>query len=345
MIVNTVHQAQSIAQQLRAQFPRNPVILIHSRLLMADRTRRETKLLSLLGKASTPQQRYGLIVVGTQILEQSLDIDFDFMATQLCPMDLLFQRLGRLHRHNRPRPRGVEVPECVILDKEAPDDGTRYVYGNWLLHRTAALLPEHVTLPDDISPLVQETYRDGDQCLTPSDELWPLWEEHATKLSIKRQKANQYCIPLVQHLSQTMHGLLDSGVGDQEWAAQATVRDGAPSLDVLVLMLHDTQDITFLPWQNGGASLPRDHAPSQQECRQILSQRLQLPHVLCTGNLDRTIAFLEHLRQQTVPEWQHASMLDGELFLFLNSQGTASLLGFHLSYTEEFGLRWTREEH
>lgn len=344
VLVNTVGQAQALAQQLRTSFPNNRVILIHSRLLMADRTRREAELLTLLGKTSTPSQRQGLIVVGTQILEQSLDIDFDFMVTQLCPMDLLLQRLGRLHRHNRVRPEGLETPECVILDRDAPDDGTRYIYGDWLLRRTAQLLPQQISLPQDISPLVQETYRAGGEFLSPTDQLWSLWAEHQAASAKQWQKASQYCIPPVAYLEETMHGLLDSGVGDQEWAAQATVRDGEPSLDVLVLMLQGDEAVSFVPWQHDGAALPCHRAPSLQECRQILTQRLQLPRVLCGRNLDHTIVQLEQLRQAVVPQWQHAPLLDGELFLFLNTQGTAVLSGYQLNYTEELGLSWKREE-
>jgi CRISPR-associated endonuclease/helicase Cas3 len=62
----------------------------------------------------------GVIVIGTQTLEQSLDIDADILVTDLCPIDALLQRIGRLHRHKLVRPLGFETPRCVVL---APEKG------------------------------------------------------------------------------------------------------------------------------------------------------------------------------------------------------------------------------
>src|SRR5699024_753220 len=103
----------------------------------------ERFLLDHLGKSSTPAQRDRLIVVGTQVLEQSLDIDFDFLATELCPMDLLLQRIGREHRHpGRFRPAPLETARCVVLvPEDGFDEGSKAVYGEWLLWRTQELLP------------------------------------------------------------------------------------------------------------------------------------------------------------------------------------------------------------
>ncbi|WP_297202034.1 CRISPR-associated helicase Cas3' [uncultured Flavonifractor sp.] len=344
VVVNTVRQAQQLAQELHDMFPEHPVILIHSRLLMADRSERESELLRVLGKHSTPEQRNGVIVVGTQILEQSLDIDFDVLITQICPMDLLLQRLGRLHRHGRQRPEGLDKAVCVVLERDTPDDGTIAVYGKWLLYRTNQLLPEQITLPQDISPLVQQAYQNGDEVLSKEDPAFLFWQEHQQNIKEKENRAQSFRLPGFDELDETMHGLLDSSLGNGDWAAQATVRDGTPGLDVLVMELRESGEVAFLPWQYGGVAVPRDHIPSQQECRQILRQRIQLPRVLCGRTLDRTIAALEALRQSVVPEWNYAPLLQGELFLFLDEQGKTELCGYQLTYTKALGLQCSRKE-
>lgn len=138
---------------------------------MPDRAEKEQRLMERIGKRSTPAQRDRLIVVGTQVLEQSLDIDFDYMITELCPMDLLLQRIGRLHRHpGRARPQPVQEARCAVLDTgtEEFDEGSAAIYGEWLLGRTRKLLPQEVQLPADIARLVQDTYGWEPDCL-PAD--------------------------------------------------------------------------------------------------------------------------------------------------------------------------------
>ena len=83
---------------------------------MPDRAARENQLMARIGKESTPKERNDLIVVGTQVMEQSLDIDLDVLVTELCPMDLLLQRIGRLHRHRRSRPAPLQQACCAVLD-------------------------------------------------------------------------------------------------------------------------------------------------------------------------------------------------------------------------------------
>ena len=83
--------------------------LLHSRFTPSDRERNERRWTELYGKRSEERSLCGRILVGTQVLEQSLDIDADFLVTRLCPSDMLFQRMGRLWRHEQtPRPRGAK---------------------------------------------------------------------------------------------------------------------------------------------------------------------------------------------------------------------------------------------
>ena len=153
------------------------------------------------------------------------------------------------------------------LYQNAPDDCTTTVYGNWLLYRTAQLLPEQIVLPDDISPLVQQAYLDGTAVLPEGDPALILWQEYRRNIMEKEGRAQSFRIPGVDSLNETIHGLLNSALGDSEWVSQTSVRDGTPGLDVLVMEQRDSGEVAFLPWQYGGAVVPRDHIPSQQECR------------------------------------------------------------------------------
>jgi CRISPR-associated endonuclease/helicase Cas3 len=92
--------------------------LHHARFAAEDRIALDAAVEATLGKKSPDR---GVIVIGTQTLEQSLDIDADLLITDLCPMDVLLQRIGRLHRHERAsRPAGFEAPTVLVM---APEGG------------------------------------------------------------------------------------------------------------------------------------------------------------------------------------------------------------------------------
>ena len=88
--------------------------LHHGRFAVEDRARLDRAVEESLGP-STERESRGCIVIGTQTLEQSLDIDADLLITDLCPMDVLLQRIGRLHRHDLPRPPGFETARAQVL--------------------------------------------------------------------------------------------------------------------------------------------------------------------------------------------------------------------------------------
>jgi CRISPR-associated endonuclease/helicase Cas3 len=91
--------------------------LHHSRFSPDDRRMLDRAAEELLTKDRN-RPSGGKIIVGTQTLEQSLDIDADILITDLCPVDVLLQRVGRLHRHDLPRPRGFEAPRCIVMIPE-----------------------------------------------------------------------------------------------------------------------------------------------------------------------------------------------------------------------------------
>ncbi|CAN5241050.1 CRISPR-associated helicase/endonuclease Cas3 [soil metagenome] len=92
--------------------------LHHSRFAPEDRKLLDDEVEKTLFPKLEERSSDGVIVIGTQTLEQSLDIDADILITDLCPVDVLLQRIGRLHRHDLPRPAAFEAPVCVILAPE-----------------------------------------------------------------------------------------------------------------------------------------------------------------------------------------------------------------------------------
>ncbi len=100
-IRNTVTDAREAYSQLKALHPEWSIDLFHARFALADRLTIEQRVLNRFGKGSDHEQRNGHILIATQVVEQSLDLDFDHLITDLAPIDLIIQRAGRLHRHRR----------------------------------------------------------------------------------------------------------------------------------------------------------------------------------------------------------------------------------------------------
>jgi CRISPR-associated endonuclease/helicase Cas3 len=100
-IRNTVDDAIEAYDTLVSELRKDSVILFHARYAMGDRLKIENEVLNAFGKESDVQKRKGKVLIATQVVEQSLDIDFDYMVTDLAPIDLIFQRAGRLQRHCR----------------------------------------------------------------------------------------------------------------------------------------------------------------------------------------------------------------------------------------------------
>lgn len=139
------------------------VFLLHARFPAEERALRESLALALFGKYGPRPER--TILVATQVAEQSLDLDFDLLYSDLAPIDLLFQRVGRLHRHDRPRPEPHREPVLLVggLAEEPEFDQDLHwdkVYEEFLLLSTWVSLHgrEEICIPHDLEGLLEEVY-------------------------------------------------------------------------------------------------------------------------------------------------------------------------------------------
>ena len=327
IIMNTVSRAQSTTKLIKNEITDN-VLLYHAQYIMPDRAAKEEILLERIGSDSKSEKRQGLVVIGTQVLEQSLDIDFDILITDICPVDLLLQRIGRLHRHTRKRPDELKIPVCYVLTDEYEDDnsGSKSIYGTWLLEETLEHIPDMVTLPDDISPLVQKVYDSFDD----SDE----YKNYKNKKDISVRKASSFL--LKKPTCRNIHGMLERTVNDSQ--AEASVRDGTSSIEVLALKLYRDGTIGFLDDKKLSGAM------TEEECRRIASQSLRLPSRF-SGKwcIDKTIAELENKCKPYTSAWQKQYLLKNKLVLFFDENNETELAGYKLRYDFIYGLTYEKE--
>ena len=167
-VVNTVQRAQDLYLKLAGNSDGAEVCLFHARFPLEDRLRLERWVKVKFGKHSALGRRRPrkAILVATQVVEQSLDLDFDVMFTELAPVDLVLQRAGRLHRHQRdPKERHAHTtPVLWVAGLECegvPDFGSaEQIYERYVLLRSWLALKNRaqIELPGDIDRLVQEVY-------------------------------------------------------------------------------------------------------------------------------------------------------------------------------------------
>ncbi len=367
IIRNTVKQAQETAAALEKKFGTACVRLLHSRFLASARMQKEKDLRDCLGPRASQRPKQ-LIVVGTQVMEQSLDVDFDVLFTDICPMDLLLQRLGRLHRHDRKalRPEKLREPRCFLMGIEGAasfDSGSVAVYGRYLLLKTKAFLPSVIHMPTDIVRLVRQAYEEGYEqemknCLCAEgkdEEIECICDEaiieYRNFLQEKRNRAEVFQIwrPRKQRkllLSWLRADIKEDALGKR---GEATVRDGADSLEVLVI--REKQDGMYtVPWlldlQKKYADVRIDSVADDRLAKAIAGCRVSLPsYFTARWKIDKIIEELEQVvLKHNLQEWYTSHWLNGELFLVLDESGEMELAGKTLAYDEKLGLLIKEQE-
>jgi len=188
IILNTVKRAQKVFKELKLD--QGSKLLIHSRFTANDRERITSLVLEFFGK-NRRKRPEKFVVVATQIVEQSLDIDFDHMISEIAPIDLLLQRSGRLHRHYKRQ----HDPELHVLIPQnggniADYGGTAYVYAEKPLLRTYSMLSgvNGIKIPSELRVFIERCY--GKEEWEQNAIAWELirnadleWDSERQKLS------------------------------------------------------------------------------------------------------------------------------------------------------------------
>ncbi len=170
VVCNSVDESIAVARFLRAAsaIDAKDVWLFHARFPPLWRRDIEEEVLSAFGKDAERRPERA-ILVATQIIEQSLDLDFDLMISRTAPIDLLIQRVGRLHRHPRKRPAHLAQPTLlwrapVIGEDGLPSFGVdEVIYQRFFLLKTWLRLRDMKTLrtPDDVDELMDFVYSEA----------------------------------------------------------------------------------------------------------------------------------------------------------------------------------------
>ena len=353
IIVNTVGRAQRITKDLLEAFPEEEVHLLHSRFIDTDRIKKEEELLKKIGKNAERPKRF--IVVGTQVIEQSLDIDFDLMISDLCPVDLLIQRIGRLHRHKIERPKEHSEAKLYLMGISESFDfekGSRRVYGDYLLIKTQCALGKSISIPRDISPLVQDVYGEWNPSLAP--DLRKKYEESKEKQEavLKKQKMKAKGFRLDKPKLEcsddiSLDGLLDNDLPiDSEALFQAKVRDIGSSIEVIAVKKYGAGYGLFQEKKDISEELSKASIARKLAC-QTLRLGESIIHMEREKEDDKEeglIRYLEDYNRRELPEWQNEAWLKGSLGLIFDENNDFPLQNIVLHYDEKFGLQWHKKE-
>lgn len=341
VICNTVDRSIEVFSHLRDTLKGTECLLFHARTLQMWRREREKAVLMKFGKRDPqdrdPEGRFvnparpkRAVLVATQVVEQSLDLDFDLMVSEIAPIDLLLQRSGRLHRHPRARPKGLEQPELILLC-DAGRDGLppesfgksiEYVYDRHILLRTWLALREReqIEVPAEIEALIEFVYGKDD---APENGGWPEAlqaakqkmefersesEKKACKLLVSKPKAPE---DLIEDFN---HRLADDEDPEVHATVRAATREGDPS--ITVVMLPTNEQMTARP------EIP--------EVKGLLDRSVKISH----RGLFR--AYLENGVQPT--EWSKNTHLRYARLQRHDENGTGQIEGYTLLVDKNLGV-------
>lgn len=234
VLMNTVKQAQKVYTALKSVFD-GELMLFHAQFPAERRKEIEEDCIRKFGKNKTNRPQRA-ILVATQVVEQSLDVDFDAMLTAVAPIDLVLQRMGRIFRHDdTERPAHLQSPAQFVLIPEGEDFGVDgYVYPEVLLRQTIQVLKDRdtVKIPEDLAPLVADGYDDS----KVPPEAFEKWMEHMVGEQVEAGQSRKYLIGTPDRMYSALgdSGQLFDDEGENRYLTVQT-RLGEPSVRIALL--------------------------------------------------------------------------------------------------------------
>ena len=357
---NTVTRAQEsfkIAQEIAG----DDAVLLHARFTAVERVAQEQRLVKELGPEARREtdRPYRRVVVATQVVEQSLDVDFDCIITDIAPVDLLLQRMGRVHRHRRPesdRPGWARKPQVFVRGMEeigAPTQPPVFSQGVDTVYESALLLPtcvelnlyedstaQKITLPADIPRLVQAVYSHPQVPEDWQDDYLQTFAEMESQREDSRKRASSYQFPSPFKVSPFESLWQGEKQDPSEEEGFAQVRDTDPTIEVVLTQVAGDGYYRPLPWLDSDLAeqaIARGNVPEHSVARLLATSTVRLPYQF--SKYPQTLdAVLTELEQNTDLAWEQSPFLTGQLQLTLDDNLQATLHNYTLRYSKELGL-------
>ncbi len=327
IICNTVDESIEVARYLRGDEELADVVwLFHARYPPAWRGDIENEVLEAFGKDGERPRR--AILVATQIIEQSLDLDFDLMISRTAPIDLLIQRIGRLHRHQRSdRPLHLAMPILLWREPEISEDSVpnfgvdEAIYGRFFLLKSWLQLRDRSALctPDDIDALMDFVYSEDCEHEEIGEHLRAAYEEMDLGNANSAFRSKQYVIGAPG--DKRLIGQHGARLPDDEERHVAT-RDIRPGVDIICITDPHLQRLI-------------ERVPSNADIVTLLRYKVTVRNARVKGALE---ALPEHGKWTKKPQLRYVRPLifDDDHFKVPDSPYTLRL-------TRDYGLEMIEE--
>jgi len=349
VICNRVRRSQEVYRALKkAQIvPKENLILFHARFPSVRRDDIEERVLSNFGK--DPEDRpHKAIVVATQVIEQSLDLDFDLMISDHAPVDLLLQRAGRLHRHQRPdRPNSLSRPHLLVtkpaLKDGLPDFGyDARVYEEYILLRSYITLRDrdNLALPGDTETLIEDVYGPEASAMNGLPDGW-MERLKKTKEDMERtqrkevSEARKRLVPPPEdeRLLSMRNPMLAEEDPTLHRAYRALTRLGRPSISLVCL--HRTANEVTLDREGEGTPVDLSKEPDAKLTEKLAKRAVSVS----------SYYVVKHFRgQEAPPGWrEHPLLRHYRAAIFVNGRCSLDDTPRTLRLTPEYGLEIERK--